>query len=78
MNKVSAKTNYRESNVSLRNDERDLADTGPRICCALMIQWLGRGVWGGSPATLKRGKSKILLCIFSVICIYNEVKHSNA
>ena len=36
--------------------------------------WEG-GVWGGSP-TLKCGKSKILLCIFNVICIYNEAKHS--
>jgi hypothetical protein len=73
MNKVSARTNYRDSKISLRNNERDLADAGPRIC-ALMMQWLGRGLWGGSPATLKRGKFKILLCIFIVICIYNEVK----
>jgi len=38
MNKVSAKTNYMESKISLRYNERDLADAGPRICYALLIQ----------------------------------------
>jgi hypothetical protein len=38
MNKVSAMSNYMESKISLRNNERDLADAGPRICYALMIQ----------------------------------------
>jgi hypothetical protein len=37
LNKVSAMSNM-ESKISLRNNARDLADAGPRICYAVMIQ----------------------------------------
>jgi len=42
MNKVSAMFNYVESKISLRNNESDLADEGPRICYALMITVVGK------------------------------------
>jgi len=38
MNKVYAMSKYMESKISLRNNERDRADAGPRICYALMVQ----------------------------------------
>jgi hypothetical protein len=38
MNRISAMSNYMESKISLRSNERDVADAGPRICYALMTQ----------------------------------------
>lgn len=65
-----------DSKTSLRNNERDIPDAGPRICYFEDRGYEMRG-WGGRQSSYLKVWviQNFIVYIFYVIYTYNEAKH---